>query len=152
MAAIRLAVPEDMLPLMELLRAFYVEERLAYTAGVQSALAGLLEAPARGVVFLIATDAAPPSAANLAGYFVLTYGYSLERGGKTALLDELYIDPAHRRKGLATVALAHAATAARAAGCAALHVEVQDTNRLAANLYARAGFQNQHRQYLTLTL
>src|SRR4051794_32184903 len=35
-----------------------------------------------------------------AGYFVLTLGFSLEFGGRFALLDEFYMEPSNRGKGI----------------------------------------------------
>src|SRR5882724_8532930 len=39
------------------------------------------------------------------GYFVLTIGYSLEFGGKFALLDEFFVEPGWRGKGIGAAAM-----------------------------------------------
>ena len=129
-----------------LMRDFYAEQSLPFTPAVIAAMENLLSDDARGLIYLLHNDAANQ------GYFVLTYGYSLERAGPTALLDELYITPPARRKGLATAALRFAIELARAAGCQALHLEVDHDNPIAHNLYTRSGFITHNRHYLTLPL
>src|SRR5262249_20981474 len=42
---------------------------------------------------------------SVLGYFVLTTGYSLEFGGVYALLDEFFIEPPWRGKGIGTAAM-----------------------------------------------
>ena len=86
---------------------FYATQSLAFTAAVVTAMEKLLAVPELGVIFLLREKT------EIAGYFVLTYGYSLERAGHTALLDELYILPAHRKRGHGTSALKFAIDAAR---------------------------------------
>src|SRR5262245_11342731 len=59
---------------------------------VRGALGPLLASDQHGVVWLAVQDEA------VAGYAVVTWGYSLESGGRDALLDELYVRA--RRKGV----------------------------------------------------
>jgi GNAT superfamily N-acetyltransferase len=35
------------------------------------------------------------------GYIVLAFGFSFETGGRNAFIDELYVAPEHRGKGIA---------------------------------------------------
>jgi GNAT superfamily N-acetyltransferase len=132
--------------LAALMRDFYAEQSLLFTSTVIAAMENLLSDDGLGFVYLVHTDIANQ------GYFVLTYGYSLERAGPTALLDELYITPPARRQGLATAALHIAAELARTAGCRSLHLEVDHDNPIAHALYTRLGFITHHRHYLTLPL
>ncbi|HVX85204.1 MAG TPA: GNAT family N-acetyltransferase [Phycisphaerae bacterium] len=138
------AASADEALLLEMMRAFYAEEHLRFDPACAAALRELLIAPTLGLVTLIHRDA------HVAGYFVLTFSYSLERGGKTALLDELFILPPHRRQGLAKAALQHALTAARTHACHALHLEVAHANAAAQALYAQAGYTTEGRDFWTL--
>src|SRR5215831_21117200 len=52
---------------------------------VRGALGPLLTSDQHGVVWLAVEDD------GVAGYAVVTWGYSLESGGRDALLDELYV-------------------------------------------------------------
>ena len=58
------------------------------------------------------------------GYLVLTIGYSLERGGRDAFIDELYVRAERRGRGLGALAVATAEAAARRLGVRAVHLEV----------------------------
>src|SRR5690606_24920532 len=44
------------------------------------------------------------SNSEVAGYAVLTFGFSFERNGRDAFIDELYLKPAHRNKGIGRLA------------------------------------------------
>jgi GNAT superfamily N-acetyltransferase len=140
------ATPTDRDLLLPMMRDFYAHESLPFTPAVIAAVENLLQNPTLGHIYLLHE---PPA---LYGYFVLTFGYSLERAGRTALLDELYILPAARRKGLATAALDFAAQLARSLHCHALHLEVDHANTPAHTLYTRSGFLTHNRHYLTLPL
>lgn len=137
---LRPAHPADLDALLALQRAYYVEAGDALDpARARAALAALLADPALGAVW-IAEDAGEAVA-----YAVLTLGYSLEYGGRDAFVDELYVAPAHRRRGLARAALEALEASARAAGVRALHLEVERELAGARALYRRAGFADRDR-------
>jgi len=136
----------DLELLRVLQRDFYAAESLQLNAAVLAAAEKLLDDDALGSICLISDDT------GNAGYFVLTYGFSLERGGRFALLDELYIIPAARNRGLGKAAIAHAAELARSAGCRSLHLEVDQKNEAGQRLYRAAGFIQLNRYYLVLSL
>src|SRR5690349_7136633 len=64
-----------------------------------AAMRRLLTDAGAGRVWLIRADAEP------AGYVVLAFGYSIEFGGRTAFVDELFVDPGHRGRGVGKAAL-----------------------------------------------
>lgn len=82
------------------------------------------------------------------GYAVLGFGYSLEFAGRDGFLDEIFIKPAHRGKGLGTQALKQASTWARQNGLKALHLEVARNNPAAKALYERLGFADREHYHL----
>jgi len=84
-----------------------------------------------------------------AGYVILTLGYSFEFRGRDAFIDELYIEPGFRRRGLGRRELEFLEEKARASGVNALHLEVDRGNDPAMELYRRTGYENHGRHLLT---
>lgn len=75
------------------------------------------------------------------GVAILSFSHTLERGGATAWLDELYVVPASRGRGVGGALLRRALREARREGCESLHLEVVRGHGRAARLYVREGFQ-----------
>ena len=71
----------------------------------------------------------------------MCFGWSVEFGGMEGFVDELYIRPGVRGRGVATEVLMALPRALGAAGLKALHLEVSTDNDTAQRLYKRAGFQ-----------
>ena len=135
---------------LDLMRAFYAEEGLAFDGRAQGrALDMLLAEPELGRVFLLRGPAPrdPPQ-----GHLVLTRGHSLEFGGGFWLLDELYLAPALRGRGEGRRALALAEKEARARGMHALRLEVARKNFRALQAYLRYGYVAEDRDLMTLRL
>jgi len=132
--------------LLALMREFYAGESLEFTPQVATAMEQLLDDDQLGIIYLIHAEIA-----NL-GYFVLTFAYSLERGGRIAILDELYVVSAARGKGLGKAAIAFAAEVARESRCLSLLLEVDQKNTAAQHLYRAAGFIQLDRLVLSLPL
>jgi ribosomal protein S18 acetylase RimI-like enzyme len=83
------------------------------------------------------------------GYIILTIGFSFEFRGHDAFIDELYIVPAHRRRGFGHQAMAFVEQKAREMGVNALHLEVDRGNDPALELYRRAGYKDHDRFLIT---
>ncbi|MBE7210899.1 MAG: GNAT family N-acetyltransferase [Gluconacetobacter diazotrophicus] len=145
--AFRQAGPDDASVLLGLMRPFYAEEHLTFDPErTPAALRTLLSDPALGQVWLLEADGAA------AGYFVLAFVCVLEFGGRCAFVDELFIRPEHRGRGLGTAALAQAAAVGAAVGLSALRLEVDHANPGAERLYRRAGFERHERAVMTRRL
>lgn len=86
------------------------------------------------------------------GYIVLAFGFSFETGGRNAFIDELYVAPEHRGKGIARRALEFIERAGQEAGVKALHLEVSRDNYKALGLYDRASYVNHDRYLMTKQL
>ena len=84
------------------------------------------------------------------GYIAVTFGWSIEFGGLDGIVDELYIRPAVRKRGMGSEALHGISMALRDAGVRALHLEVDRDNDTAQRLYGRTGFQARDR-YMLMT-
>ncbi len=70
----------------------------------------------------------------------LNLQWSLEHGGLSAWLEELFVLPEHRGTGVGGEMLAAACAHAAERGCAAVDLEVEEAHPRAARLYERAGF------------
>jgi len=112
----------------------------------EKAIRDLIANPALGALFVVEMSD------RIEAYLVVTFGYSLEFGGRDAFVDELYVAPSARKKGLGTAALDTAEQACRAAGIRALHLEVERINLRAKSLYDRRGFYEHSRHLMTKLL
>lgn len=133
----------DLAALLPLVRAMHKHEGLAMGAAEEAALALLMREPTRGRILLARTSA------GIAGYVVLTFGFSIEFHGVDAFIDELYVEPVQGGAGLGALLLEGAAATARAAGVRALHLEVDHANPDAARLYERLGYKPHPRHLMT---
>ena len=79
------------------------------------------------------------AASDVDGYGVMTWGYSLESGGREALVDELYVR--HRGAGVGAAALNEMLASAAAAGARRVFLETERHNTRVRSFYARLGFQ-----------
>lgn len=132
---LRIAQAGDVPALLAMMVDFNAHEQIAWSpADGEAPLRLLLAAPELGRVGLLERDGAT------LGYFVMTYGFDLEWGGRDAFLTELYLRPEARGRGLAGPALAAIEALARAHEVRALHLLVRPDNTAARRAYARAGF------------
>jgi GNAT superfamily N-acetyltransferase len=147
MTAVRLAAPPDLDAVLALHREFFAEDGYAFAEEESRGnLARLLAEPGLGRIFVL------EAAGRLAGYLVLTFGFSLEFGGNDALVDELYVTPGHRGRGLGTQALAAAEAACRALGIRTVHLVVERRKAGVRELYRRLGFVAPPRDVMTKRL
>jgi len=75
---------------------------------------------------------------RLAGYALI----ALRKGGKSARLYSLAVDPAQGRRGVGRALLQACERYARAHGCAALRLEVRYDNASAIALYEKTGYRH----------
>lgn len=131
----------DVLPLM---REFYSQQEMAFDEAVaRTALNKVIANSRLGQVYLIFRRQ------ELAGYFVLTFCFSLEFRGKFALLDELYIREPFRRQKFGRSAVEFAQRICRDADIKALRLEVWTGNQAAQSLYKAEGFKAEDRFLMT---
>jgi len=134
-AALTLATAEHFDRLMVLITAFHTEAGIEQSdAHRAAAITPLLEGSPHGAAYLIGPPRAP------IGYIVVCFGWSLEFGGMDGFVDELFIRPGVRRRGVASEVLISLPRALAGAGLKALHLEVAAENASARRLYKRAGF------------
>lgn len=129
---------------LAMMREFYAIDNYAFDEGImRSALVGLIADATLGGVWLIHAES------QLAGYLVLTFGYSLEFHGRDALLDELFLLPPYRGQGIGTKAVRFVEEQCSALGIHALHLEVERGNTVAQQLYRHGGFRDSNRFLMT---
>jgi ribosomal protein S18 acetylase RimI-like enzyme len=140
----RLAQGSDADALLALMRGLYEHDRIAFDeAGARAAFSQLLADDRLGLVHLILLGG------EVAGYVVLTFGFSLEFRGRDAFVDELFVKKESRGRGAGAAAVRFAEDLCRARGVRALHLEVERSNTRAQDLYRRAGFRDHDRYLLT---
>ncbi|MDX1942353.1 MAG: GNAT family N-acetyltransferase [Saprospiraceae bacterium] len=83
------------------------------------------------------------------GYAALTLGYSFEYKGRDAFLDELYVLPEYRSKGIGTKTVEFVAEKAKEMGVKAIHLEVEIHNEAGRALYRSFDFQDHNRVLMT---
>ncbi len=133
--AFRRCGPEDLEALLPLVGAYHAFEEIAETDEARrSAVLPLLEDPSLGGIW------GAFGATGLEGYLALTFGYSIEFGGRDAFVDEFFLAPEIRAQGIGGRLLEAAAEAAKAAGIGALHLEVERRNGRAQDFYRARGF------------
>ena len=135
------------LPLLEqMARAYYAEDGHPFDAERQpAALAGLIDGEPLGRGWLVMLAGRP------VGYVVLTLGFSIEAGGCEGCVDELFVVPEVRGRGVGRRVLALLEDEARRLGVRRLFLEVGHGNRASA-LYRRAGFVDHWRHLLSKRL
>jgi GNAT superfamily N-acetyltransferase len=141
------ASPSDVQKLVTLMAEFYVEGgyRLNHQRAAE-AFATLLGDDRLGHVWFIQADGRD------VGYVVLTLCYSMEYGGLSAFVDDLFVRVPYRRAGLGTAALTHVRSFCAKNGVRAIHVETGRDNHAAQKVYSRIGFTHTDRQLLGLRL
>jgi GNAT superfamily N-acetyltransferase len=145
---VRYATANDVPLLVDLMAAFYAEAGYRLDGPVaKSAFAAILADERLGKVWIIEDGSLG------VGHLVVTYRVGMEYSGLIACIDDLYVTPSHRNKGLATAALLHVRACCEEAGIRALTVEVGHGNGPARAVYDRIGLvEAPDRRLLALAL
>ncbi len=144
---LREARVDDVPVLTALMREFYAESGFSLSPEAASrAFTLLLGDPDRGRIFVVEAGSEP------AGYLVLSLGFSMEYGGLRAFVDDFFVRPALRGRGLGATALDALRETCREHGVRALMVETGPGDHPARRVYARAGFTESGRVLLTQRL
>lgn len=137
------AEPADVPLLLEFMQGYYAFEGINYVEDTATqALTRLISSDQFGRVWLIRLQG------RAVGYIVLTFGYSLEMGGRDAFIDELFLIEAERGKGVGKRVMELIQAEAGRLGIHALHLEVSRENERAQRVYSAAGFQARQNFFL----
>ncbi|QDC09741.1 GNAT family N-acetyltransferase [Oceanicola sp. D3] len=142
-AQIHLATPEDAERLLSMVYRFHQELGLDLSDEHRArAIMPLLEGNPLGAIYLIGPRRAP------VGYICVCFGWAIELGGIDGFIDEFWVRPSVRGRGIGMEALHKVLAALGQAGVRFMHLEVDRENDKAQRLYSRAGFQPRERYFL----
>ena len=145
--SLRPAGADDLPALMDMLMHFYAEDRIPLDAPrVRRGLDQLMADASLGAVLFAEAQGVR------VGYLVLGWCFSIEQGGRHVLIDELYLEPSARGRGLGAALLAAACDWARGRGAEVVRLEVNRHNPRAKALYLRHDFRDDDRDILSLAL
>jgi len=140
---IRTATVEDTDVLMPIVRAYHEFEGIGSTEPERArSVAPLLSDDSVGRIWIILERG------QAVGYIAVCFGYSIEFGGRDAFLDEFFLVPAARSRGLGGRVLEAVKTEVAQLGVRAMHLEVARTNLSAKKFYSKAGFRSREHFHL----
>lgn len=143
----RPAAIDDMALLVELMTEFYAESDLALPSGpAAAAFEHLLRDDRLGRAWLIEAEG------RVAGYVVLTLGYGMEYGGPRGFVDDFYVRPQFRGRGVGTAALAEVRRACLDLGVRVLVAEVGGADGAAQAAYRKSGLTDPGNVLMVLPL
>jgi ribosomal protein S18 acetylase RimI-like enzyme len=145
---VREALPEDVGTLVELMDEFYAEAGYVLDRGeARTSFEVLIGEPRLGQVWLVEEDGG-----EVAGYLVVTFVFAMEHAGSMAVVDDFFVRPAARGRGLGTDALAWVRRECAELGLRAMRVEVGHDNEVAQAVYRRNSFAAVDRRLMVTTL
>lgn len=145
--AIRLLTPDDIDALLPLVEALHTSDGDPFDPQrTVDALRLVLSHPEYGVVHVAVASG------TIVGYVVGSLGLSIEAGGRFLLIDELYVSPAWRGRGLARALLASLLPYAQSHHCRVVELEVGWENDRARMWYERLGFERHRRFFCSIAL
>lgn len=134
MSMLHLATPDDLPRLAPMVAAFHAETGLTTSeADRMAALELLFSGEVQAAAWMIGPRRAP------VGYIVISFGFSIELGGRDAFVDEFFLRNAVRGRGMGTQVLQALLPMLRDMGVRAVHLETKGGGDRVA-LYERAGF------------
>ena len=143
-ALFQLLSEQEIPALLAMMHTFYAQQHMRFDEAVAAdVLRQLLDDPKQGQAYLVFRGSEP------AGYFVLTFCFSLEFHGCFGLLDELYLHESHRGQKIGKAVVAFAEELCKKAGVHALRLEVGRDNQPAQVLYRAAGLNIEERFLMT---
>ncbi|MBV8595392.1 MAG: GNAT family N-acetyltransferase [Candidatus Eremiobacteraeota bacterium] len=138
--------PSDADTLLRFARAFHVEDGHPLDAAGERAVMQIAAGEPLARAWIVR------QAHAAIGYVVLTIGYSIEYGGRDGFIDDLYLIPGARGRGLGRKLLDFALARAGDLGIRTLHLEVEIGNEGATRMYRSAGFEATGRTLMRLPL
>ncbi|RPI69086.1 MAG: GNAT family N-acetyltransferase [Ignavibacteriales bacterium] len=138
---------EDLENLLTLVYKFYeIGPADVLAEKLKTSVIELIANPQYGKAWLISVDN------YIAGYIVLTFGFSIEYNGRDALVDEFFIDELYRGKGIGKKALEFVTEYSKNNGINSIHLEVKEKHNKTKKLYEREGFIKHNSLFMTKKL
>jgi ribosomal protein S18 acetylase RimI-like enzyme len=137
----------DIDQLLVLIQDFYEHFGYLYTESEKRlTLEDLFERPTAGRIYLIQKDQ------KIVGYVFLSFYFSIEFGGRTAFIDELFVLPRDRGQGTGSRVIHLVEQKCLELNLKAIHLESERTNERAIALYLKLGFVDYDRRLMTKKL
>ncbi len=134
---------QDIEKVMEMMSEFYRHEKIDSDAvKIKTVLEEMIGNVNLGRIWLI------KNYNENIGYLILTYGSSVEYGGRFALIDEFFIKEEFRNKGIGTAALRFVEVECKSMGIQTVHLQVKKFNPAAEKLYLRVGYEEIDRVFM----
>ena len=133
---VRPAASNDIPPLLALVRRYWEFEGIAGFAAlrIELVLQQLLAEPRLGAIWVAESDA------RLIGYLIAVLVLSVEHQGLMGEIDEFFVLPEARSRGVGRQLLAAAETGLAARGCLRLQLQLRVANSAARAFYQRRGY------------
>lgn len=146
--AISLAGPTDDTQVLSLMARYHAERGFDYDDLHRATVAApLLDSSPLGAIWLIGPARAP------LGYVLVTFGWSIQYGGMTGTVEEVFIRSSVRKRGIGTEVLHAIAVSLGNAGINALHVKLEGEDTDIERFCTRVGFKKDSPMvYMTDTL
>lgn len=136
----QIATEKDVPEILAMMEQFYAIDNYRFDRdGAHDNLLKLIASPNLGRIWVIIYNDA------VIGYAALTFGFSFEYGGRNAFIDELFLKPAYRQKGIGRLAIDFIAEEASKLGIQTIHLEAERHNICALKLYKLKGFSDNGR-------
>ena len=136
----------DYRELEKMIRALYTEDDYGQPMSsdkIARTVAELQKHPEKGTIFIFENKH------GIVGYAITVFFWSNEFGGNIAEIDELYVKPELRNKGIGTRFLDYSAHS-HAENVVGLQLEVTPSNERALGYYTRYGFKESKNKQLYL--
>lgn len=138
-ATLVVATPDDLPRLRDWMRQLrevdpMETQQIIPPGATEAAMQRLIDDPSAGRVWIIRVNEQD------VGYVALVFGFSVEFGGRTAFIDELFIDANFRGKGIGKCVVEQVIAQAQRLDVRNLLLEVTETNLAAKRLYEASGF------------
>jgi GNAT superfamily N-acetyltransferase len=145
---IRAARPTDLARVLNMATAFYIEDGFATPVSeLRNNLAMLLHTDTARVAIAARQD-------DIVGFAITTLSFGLEQGA-IAELEDLFVEPAHRRTGVGGALIDDSAGWAESRGCRTLELVIAPNGNNVAHLfcyYVRRNFTDEGRRLLSRNL
>ena len=129
---------------LRLMRAYYAEDEHEFVPErAAAALNEIATGNALARLWLIFLDE------DIVGYVCIALGFSLEVGGNEFFLDELFVDPEARGKGLGRAALDFVEGESRKLGARRICLEVEHHNVTAREIYLARDYHEHDRHLMS---
>ena len=143
-AEIRLAHQADINIILDFMLDYYRIEEIKFNRQKSKiTLEDFITKDNHGSIWMIC------SGSEQIGYFCLAYSYTLEQYGKDCFLDEIYIKPEYRKRGIGTEIMGFIARYLREKNFKAIHLVVHDNNQSAFKYYLKNGFKAHKASFMT---